>query len=560
MGLGVAMRVLMRDLGPVRGGGVKLGDVTLFMGPPNTGKSYALRAIYAKLSPLDEYAAGRVERRLSARIAEYLEREFRAEASASVRRLVSGVVELVAALRSGKGTQAVFGRMGEAGLQVAEAGGSVVVRGPPMEWAVDVGVLRQMAADAFYGFMAELVPVKGVDTVRLEPLEPLDVVGALRRSVVEERRYLLGWFGQAGEVLRRLGCGGDELERLLFSSSVSLHFDVWVGGRSSVWLEFRIDTRAFSPGGAGRVEKTDGGLSKALDKYVEELVSEVVRRSAAYLSSAVVEGVRDALRSRLGFEGLRFVPFGRSVLVLALESASREPYARPVYLRRFVGGFYPSVLASYVYWASEGRRRLLEGLDETGARVLDAAAPLLEGRLVPGAAGNVLYKDWRGSLVEFRLSSALVGEVSGLLFPLLSAGGRSLVLVEEPEAQLHPGAQIAMALFLASLPALCGCRVVATTHSDLLAITMSQLAVQRPDREWVVELLARVLPHVKEGVDVLAGAVAEAAVDLRIYEFTREGKVAPVRPEDVLGKEVPGISRVIDELTDWAFRLASRRE
>jgi len=27
----------------------------------------------------------------------------------------------------------------------------------------------------------------------------------------------------------------------------------------------------------------------------------------------------------------------------------------------------------------------------------------------------------------------------------------------------------------------------------------------------------------------------------------------------VLGKEVPGISKVIDELTDWAFRLASQR-
>jgi len=69
------------------------------------------------------------------------------------------------------------------------------------------------------------------------------------------------------------------------------------------------------------------------------------------------------------------------------------------------------------------------------------------------------------------------------------------------------------------------------------------------------------LPHMKEGIDVLAEAVAKAAenLDLRIYEFTREGSVRSVEPEEVLGKEVPGISKVIDELTDWASRLASQR-
>ena len=63
----------------------------------------------------------------------------------------------------------------------------------------------------------------------------------------------------------------------------------------------------------------------------------------------------------------------------------------------------------------------------------------------------------------------------------------------------------------------------------------------------------------KEGIDVLAEAVAEVAenLDLRIYEFTREGRAKSVEPEEVLGKEVPGISKVIDELPIGLFRLAS---
>jgi len=192
---------------------------------------------------------------------------------------------------------------------------------------------------------------------------------------------------------------------------------------------------------------------------------------------------------------------------------------------------------------------------------LDAAIPLLEGRLISDVTGRLLYRDWRNSVVELQMSSALVEEVSGLILALLSAEENSIILIEEPEAQLHPGAQIVMALFLASIPRLCKCKVVASTHSDLLAITLSQLAVQKPNKEWVKELIRSLLPHVEEGVDVLANAVAETvrSLDLRIYEFTREGFVKLVKPEDVLSKEVPGISKVIDKLTDWAFRLASYR-
>lgn len=66
----------IRKLGPVANGEIDLGDVTLFLGPPNTGKGYALRAIYTKLFPLDDYALGLMEEKLSERLTVYLERKF----------------------------------------------------------------------------------------------------------------------------------------------------------------------------------------------------------------------------------------------------------------------------------------------------------------------------------------------------------------------------------------------------------------------------------------------------------------------------------------------------
>jgi len=56
------MKLRVKELGPIRDSEVELGDVTLFLGPPNTGKSYTLRAIYAKLFPLNDYTLNITEK------------------------------------------------------------------------------------------------------------------------------------------------------------------------------------------------------------------------------------------------------------------------------------------------------------------------------------------------------------------------------------------------------------------------------------------------------------------------------------------------------------------
>jgi hypothetical protein len=303
-------------------------------------------------------------------------------------------------------------------------------------------------------------------------------------------------------------------------------------------------------------------------QIAEDMRKELLTLCSGLISKSILYGIRETLRSELGYDNIRFIPFGKSLLVLSIESASREPFSRPISLREFVEDSFPSIIASYVYWTSKGRKALLEGkLSNEQRELLKVAEPLLEGKLQPDVAGRLLYEDWRSSRVELHLSSALAEEVSGLILPLLSAEGGSIILLEEPEAQLHPGAQIIMGLFLASLPKLCNCKVVVSTHSDLLAITLSQLAVQRPNKKWVENLIERILPYVKqaglrEGVEALADKAAEASkeLDLRVYEYLREGKIRSVKPEEVLGKEVPGISKVIDELTDWAFELAIRNK
>ncbi len=613
------MRLKIKKLGPVTDSEIELGDVTLFLGPPNTGKSYTLRATYAKLFPLDDYALKFMEEKLSERLIMYLERVFPEQASNMLRDLFKTIVKIVLAVAllpdrdeaGGSFEKIFYVLMERAGLKgtIERREDSLIasIKAPSINMALDTSLLKKAMQESLYEFITELIPVEDVDSVTFEPTE----LSRIDVSFIEEMRehetpmstrrllLLLEELFDFIEryVSRELMYGREHYERdlsLLIARYLRYMLDysgIVLGAKigvkpgidrlellSTIVLKLRLRIRApipieRLPTGVGLDDierivdnvfekaRINPRLERSIGRIIDYTRSMIVRMFADSLSETILYGgLRETFRSRLGLNDLRFIPFGRSMFVLGLESASREPFTRSRFLHKFIREFYSSAFASYVYWASKGRSRLLEGkLSEKQARLLEVVTPLLEGRLSTDATGRLLYRDWRGSVIDFQMSSALVEEVSGLVFALLSIDGNAILLVEEPEAQLHPGAQIVMALFLASLPSLCGCRVVASTHSDLLAITLSQLVVLKPSKELVKELLESLLPHVKENTDMLAEAVAEAVgrLDLKIYEFTREGVIKPANPEDVLSKEIPGISKVIDELIDWGFRLAS---
>ncbi len=628
MGLESIMKLKIEKLGPIKDSEIELGDVTLFLGPPNTGKSYTLRAIYAKLFPLDTYVLTHIEKKISKRLVSYLEDSLPEHLSANLYELARTIVKIFV-FSTLLYKEKSFEEIEKISIQAIEKAGfkgTVIWQGeslitriviPPINVEVSIDILKQVIQEILDEFTSELIPE--TSSVTLEPVEltslDIDIIGkfpekidnlTVKRKIITiiEFYELLGYVVNyvLNELIKRyeksrrispitlmrylrytlryssIGAYGEadintELERLNITSDITIEFRIRFSNISSnrpMLPEIRledIDVIVDSVFGQistnPRIEKRIIGLLESIKSTIAMIITNFAAKSITRYT------LRESRINNLGYHSVRFIPFGRIMLVLGLESASRDPVIRSEYLLDFMREFYPIVFESYVYWASRGRGRLLEGkLSENQDKLVNATVPLLEGKLEPDDAGGILYRDWRKSRVDIRMSSALVEEISGLLFALLSVNENAIVLVEEPEAQLHPSAQIVMALFLASLPKLCGCRIVASTHSDLLAITLSQLAVQKPNKKWIIELLYNLLPHIKEVedmriyIDTLAEAVAEAVeeLDLRIYEFTREGLVKPSKPEDVLGKEVPGISKVIDELTNWSFRLASQRE
>lgn len=154
----------------------------------------------------------------------------------------------------------------------------------------------------------------------------------------------------------------------------------------------------------------------------------------------------------------------------------------PVQAPRFQGTFENYTASLILRWQEEGNDKLelvAESLRELrltrwieATRIDDVHLELEVGRL-PVSAGNDSRND--------RVSIADVGSSVSLVLPVLVALSVAepdqLVFVEQPESELHPGAQVALAGVIAAA-AKRGVRVVVETHSSLLLQGIMTLIAQ----------------------------------------------------------------------------------
>jgi predicted ATPase len=100
---------------------------------------------------------------------------------------------------------------------------------------------------------------------------------------------------------------------------------------------------------------------------------------------------------------------------------------------------------------------------------------VLRGRLKMGKDLSVTYHEVGAKKpIDLINTSAVISEISAiyLLSGKLREGG--WLIIEEPEAHVHPRGQMGLARFMAALARL-GVNVIATTHSDLIALKLAQM-------------------------------------------------------------------------------------
>ncbi len=170
-------------------------------------------------------------------------------------------------------------------------------------------------------------------------------------------------------------------------------------------------------------------------------------------------------------------------------------------------------------------------------------------RLKPSSSGYPDFRYFPQEIEEeMRLSqtSSMVSELAPLVLYLrgLVQPGDTLI-IEEPEAHLHPGAQADMAVILARLVR-AGVRVIITTHSDWMLQEIGNLI-----REGELE-------EVGEKVSDLPASLQKEQVG--VWHFQKSGKVEEIPYNRIDGVEPMEYLDVAEDLYNRSARLQNRLE
>jgi predicted ATPase len=172
---------------------------------------------------------------------------------------------------------------------------------------------------------------------------------------------------------------------------------------------------------------------------------------------------------------------------------------------------------------------------------------VLRGRLEMDEDLSVMYYEAGiEKPIDLINASSMVSEVSAIY--LLSGKLRegSWLIIEEPEAHVHPRGQMGLARFMAALARL-GVNVIATTHSDLIALKLAQMVG-----------LAGLSPQDRRGLGYREDEyLTKEELALYFMEPTEEGSVARKVEVSETGEvsELPTYSKVVEEMYGEAVKL-----
>ncbi len=174
---------------------------------------------------------------------------------------------------------------------------------------------------------------------------------------------------------------------------------------------------------------------------------------------------------------------------------------------------------------------------------------LLQGKIVINPNGEVEYKTRNGVYLPIGISSSIVKTLSSLIVALkYQVNYGDLLIIDEPEMNLHPDNQILLARIFAMI-ANSGVKLLISTHSDYIIREINNLVMLSGLSENYPKQIS------KMGYDK-SMALDKNDVGAYFFDFNRQKNVE-VKPLDVTetGFEVPSIDNAINALNDASEEL-----
>lgn len=437
------LTVSARDFGPIIEGTVDLKPLTIFMGRSNTGKSFMATAIYALMTALfdDEPALYPLGMGIAKRHYWSFRRSF--------------------ALRAHRNRQEAF------------LGAMQALR----EWAKVQGVDDLASVQ----FSVSDLPDKVREELEISIRQSLDSLGD---NLVQR---LVQTYGEASVFVRR-GSEPRDPRLSIKQDNPRLHLDVHLSGEDGLTHEFDISQVAVPPS-----IFEDFPVDADLDEDSEYIF---LHNVFSGLESSVIEQALVGLPQESFYlpAARSGIAQGHKVLAASLVRQSRRIGLEPVNIPT-LPGIATEFLSHIIGLDKRSRTQpkqvdLQEAIDFIEREVLQGKVGLDESDGLPYP--EIVYEQTgiQPSPGTFTLdhTSSMVSELAPLvLFLKYLVAKDNLLILEEPESHLHPGAQRQMARGIARLVN-AGIRVIITTHSDMLVAQINNLLrLSRANSSWIKE-------------------------------------------------------------------------
>lgn len=426
----MTLTISAKDFGPISEGTVELKPLTVFVGPSNTGKSYLATLVYA-----------------------LMEAKNKAPVHPSIRQNVMPWGNL------GRHFMAIPEVIGDKNEEVAAA---------IHAWAQNVAGKKR----GHYEFSFESFPSPVQDLARRA------IESTLQAAVEVLDKELQRFHGEVADFNRRSGTG------LQFCIRIEQDYPL---------LELSLGMRAGQLRELGKRFDVSKAKARIHEGMIDELRLEAESSQRANLDWFMCAGLvatlaQDALNGLIGdFRGACFyLPAARSGIaqghkIIASTLVRQAPFAaiRPLEVPTF-SGVIADFMAYLLTMGQDRREKLtpdLAGAVDFLERAVVGGKVNLEESELPYP--EVSYEPFAGQpytgKFPLRQTSSMVSELAPvILFLKYLVRPGDLLILEEPEAHLHPASQRRMAQGIVRLVN-AGVRVLITTHSDYLLHQLNNL-------------------------------------------------------------------------------------
>ncbi len=194
--------------------------------------------------------------------------------------------------------------------------------------------------------------------------------------------------------------------------------------------------------------------------------------------------------NRIGLLKMYFVPAERTAINMFYNEVVGNQ-AEKHRKKELYTPFAPIAIEDYVFFAYDFRKHVLNP-PTIFADLATELENLLGGGVGVSAFGDLQFQPTKeASQIPLYLTSSLVKSWSGVVIYLrhLAQEG-DVLMIDEPEINLHPKTQVQIARFLAKMVNR-GIRIVVSTHSDYILRELSTLIILNRDFEGKTDLLQR---------------------------------------------------------------------